>query len=81
MAMDAILKKLESKIEGLAKAYRTATQNEAKLAARVEELERRIATDEAASERVAALEKQKEELASRLENVVSMVDSALADNV
>ena len=78
MAMDGVLKQLESKIEELAKAYRTARKNEIELAKKVEELEKKASADAESSDRVAALESQRDELAKRLEKVLSLVDSTLA---
>ena len=78
MAMDAVLKELESRIEELVEAYREAKKTESKLAARVEELEARLATDSELGERVAALEKQRDELGKRLTKVLSLIDGTLA---
>jgi chaperonin cofactor prefoldin len=80
MAMDTVLKQLESRIEELVKAYQTASANEAKLAARVEELEGKIADASEASSRCEALEKQREELGKRLEKVLSLIDGTLSQN-
>lgn len=78
MAMDAILKELESRIEELVEAYREATKAESKLTARVEELEARLTSDSELGERVAALEKQREDLGKRLTKVLSLIDGTLA---
>ena len=78
MAMDTILKQLETKIEELVEAYRAAAANEAKLAERVAELEGRVAADSEIESRCEALEKQREELGKRLEKVVSLIDGTLA---
>jgi chaperonin cofactor prefoldin len=78
MAMDTVLKQLESRIEELVKAYQTANANEAKLAARVEELEAAVATASEANSRCEALEKQREELGKRLEKVLSVIDGTLS---
>jgi chaperonin cofactor prefoldin len=80
MAMDTVLKQLESRIEELVKAYQTASANEVKLAARVEELEGKIAAASEASSRCEALEKQREELGKRLEKVLSLIDGTLSQN-
>lgn len=80
MAMDTVLKQLESKIEELVKAYQKAVKNEAKLTARVEELEAKVASDSEASTRCKALEKQRDELGQRLEKVLSLIDDTLEKN-
>lgn len=78
--MDAVLKKLESKIEELITAYTQAAQRADELAARVEELEKQLANSSALGERVAEFETQRSELASRLEKVLELVDSTLASH-
>jgi predicted RNase H-like nuclease (RuvC/YqgF family) len=80
MAMDAVLKELESRIEELVEAYREAKKNESKLAARVEEIEAQLASESELGERVAALEKQRDELGKRLTKVLSLIDGTLAKN-
>jgi chaperonin cofactor prefoldin len=80
MAMDAVLKQLESRIEELVKAYQTANANEAKLAAQVKELEDKVAAVSEANSRCEALEKQREELGQRLEKVLSLIDGTLGKN-
>lgn len=77
MSMDAVLKQLESRIEELLAAYNKATARETELAGRVEELEAQVATGSEAGERVTALEKQRDELAERLEKVLALIDGAL----
>jgi chaperonin cofactor prefoldin len=78
MAMDTVLKQLESRIEELVNAYQTVSANEAKLAARVAELEGKAAADSEVSSRCEALEKQREELGKRLEKVLSLIDGTLS---
>ncbi|MDX2437405.1 MAG: hypothetical protein QNL88_10185 [Acidobacteriota bacterium] len=78
MAMDTVLKQLESRIEELVKAYQTATKNEAKLVARVAELEKTVASDSELSSRCKTLEKQRNELGKRLEKVLSLIDDTLS---
>ena len=78
MAMDAVLKELESRIEELVKAYQSAKKAESKLAARVEELEAKLKSDSDLSEKVAALEKQRDDLGKRLTKVLSLIDGTLA---
>ncbi len=80
MAMDTVLKQLESRIEELVNAYQKASANEAKLAARVEELEGEVAAASEAGSRCEALEKQREELGKRLEKVLSLIDGTLSKN-
>ena len=75
--MDAVLKQLESRIEELLAAYTKATTRETELAGRVEELETQVASGSEAGDRVAALEKQRDELAERLEKVLALIDGAL----
>ena len=80
MAMDGVLKQLESKIEELAKAYRTARKNEVELTEKIKELESKISKDAETSDRVVELERQRDELAKRLEKVLSLIDSTLSQN-
>ena len=80
MAMDAVLKQLEARIGELVKAYQTASKNEAKLAAQVEELENKLASNSEATSRCKALEKQRDELATRLEKVLTLIDGTLPSN-
>jgi chromosome segregation ATPase len=78
MAMDAVLKELESRIEELVEAYGAAKEVEAKLSSRIEELEARLKSDSELAERVAALEKQRDDLGKRLTKVLSLIDGTLA---
>jgi chaperonin cofactor prefoldin len=80
MAMDTVLKQLESKIEDLVKAYQKAAKNEATLTARIEELEAKAATDSDMTSRCKALEKQRDDLGKRLEKVLSLIDDTLSQN-
>lgn len=77
MSMDAVLKQLESRIEEMVEAYREAKKREAELASRVQELESQVASGSEAGERVAALEKQRDELGKRLEKVLTLIDGTL----
>lgn len=79
MAMDTVLKQLEARIDDLVKAYGEARKKEAELAAKLEELEGRAAADADLGGRVETLEKQRDELAARLEKVLKLIDGALAD--
>ena len=78
MAMDAVLKELESRIEELVKAYQTAKAAETKLAAKVEKLEARQKSDSELGERIAELEKQRDDLGKRLAKVLSLIDGTLS---
>ena len=78
MAMDAVLRQLESRIEELVEAYGTSRQHEAELEAQVADLQSRIDSDTQAGERVSKLEQQRGELGERLEKVLKLIDGALA---
>jgi predicted nucleic acid-binding Zn-ribbon protein len=77
MAMDAILKKLESRIEEFAQTHKKANDRVAELEARVEELEGQLGGSDDLDEKVRELEAQRAELADRLESVLGVIDSAL----
>ncbi|MEJ2580408.1 MAG: hypothetical protein P8127_02035 [Acidobacteriota bacterium] len=78
MAMDAVLKELESRIEELVEAYQAAKKSEAELTARVAELETKLESESELTGRVAGLEKQRDDLGKRLTKVLSLIDGALA---
>jgi len=78
MAMDAVLRQLESRIEELVEAYATSRKHEAELEAQVVDLQSRIDAEAKAGELTAKLEKQRDELGKRLEKVLKQIDSALA---
>jgi chaperonin cofactor prefoldin len=78
MAMDAVLKELESRIEELVKAYQTAKKSEAKLTEKVEKLEAQMKSESGLGDRVAELEKQRDDLGKRLTKVLSLIDGTLA---
>ncbi len=78
MAMDTVLKQLETKIEELVKAYQKASRNETALTAKVEALEKKAASDTEMSARCKALEEQRDALGKRLEKVLSLIDSTLS---
>lgn len=78
MAMDAVLKELESRIEELVKAYQEAKTAETKATAKIEKLEAQLKSDSQLSERVAELEKQRDDLGKRLTKVLSLIDGTLA---
>ncbi len=77
MAMDAILKKLESRIEEFAQAHKKANARVVELEARVEELEAQLGGSDDLDEKVRELEAQRADLADRLESVLGVIDSAL----
>ena len=76
--MDSVLKQLESRIEELIEAYGETKKRENDLAARVKELESQVASGTDLGEKVAGLEKQREELTTRLEKVLGLIDGTLA---
>ncbi len=78
MAMDAVLKELESRIEELVKAYKAAKDAETKLTAQVAKLEAQLKSDSDLGARVAELEKQRDDLGRRLTKVLSLIDGTLA---
>jgi phage shock protein A len=78
MAMDAVLRQLESRIEELVEAYTTSRKHEVELEVQVADLQSRIDADTKAGELTAKLEKQRDELAKRLEKVLKQIDGALA---
>lgn len=75
--MEAVLKQLESRIEEMVKAFNEATARAAALDIRVQELEGEAESKSDLGERVAALEKQRDELAERLQKVLSLIDDTL----
>jgi chromosome segregation ATPase len=84
MAMETVLKELESRIEELVEAYRGAGERCAELEAKVEELEeqrdeldRKLSSSSAVNDRVAELEQQRDQLAARLEKVLGLIDGVL----
>ena len=78
MAMEAVLKQLEARIDDLVKAYGEARKREAELTAKLEKLEDRLASSADLGKRVEGLEKQRDELAARLGKVLKLIDSTLA---
>ncbi len=78
MAMDAVLRQLESRIEELVEAYGKSKQHELELEAQVADLQKRINSDTKTGERTAKLEKQRDELGKRLEKVLKQIDGVLA---
>lgn len=87
MAMESVLKELESRIETLVEAYRSARSLAAELEAKVAgletektELEAKLSGSSKASDRVAELERQRDQLAGRLEKVLGLIDRVLEDS-
>ncbi len=78
MAMDAVLRQLESRIEELVEAYTTSRKHEAELEAQVADLQSQIDANTQAGERTAKLEKQRDELCKSLEKVLKKIDGTLA---
>lgn len=79
MAMDAVLKQLESRIEELVSAYGASRKREAELAAKLEKLGDQLAAEAKVGDRVAELEKQRDELGKRLEKVLELIDGTLTE--
>jgi len=79
MAMDAVLRQLESRIEELVEAYAKSRKHEAELEAQVADLQSRIDANTQAGKLTEKLEKQRDELGKRLEKVLKQIDSALAN--
>lgn len=87
MAMESVLKQLESRIEELVEAYSGAVTRSAELEGKVGDLDNEITELKAqlsgqseAGERVASLEKQRDELAARLEKVLGLIDGVLGSD-
>jgi len=87
MAMESVLKQLESRIEELVEAYSGAVLRSAELETRVGDLETeaielktRLSGESDAGKRVALLEQQRDELAARLEKVLGLIDGVLTSN-
>jgi len=78
MAMDAVLKQLESRIEELVSAYGDSKKREAELAAQIEKLSAQLTSESKVGDRVAELENQRDELGKRLEKVLKLIDGTLA---
>lgn len=84
MAMESVLKTLEERIEELVEAYRGATDRSTELETKVSaleddilELEVKLEGSTGAGERVTELESQRDELATRLEKVLGLIDGVL----
>jgi chromosome segregation ATPase len=85
MAMESILKELESRIEELVDAHGGAVARSTELEEKVTELETKLAEAEDKltsqskdGDRITELETQRSELGARLEKVLELVDGALA---
>lgn len=77
MAMETVLKQLESKIDELVEAYGASRVRVAELEQRVAELEGRLSGLAEAEGRASSLESQRQALADRLHQVVATIDRAL----
>ena len=84
MAMESVLKQLETRIEELVESYREAVARSAELETKVgecgleiDELKTQLAGSTNANERVESLEKDRDELAARLEKVLGLIDGVL----
>jgi chromosome segregation ATPase len=82
MAIESILERLETRIEEMVEAYDSSRSQVTKLESRVAELEERLEqrneAETEAEERIKVLEGQRDELTTRLEKVLSLIDGALA---
>ena len=77
MTMEAVLKKLESRIEEFVEAHRVSTERIAELEKELGELESKMATSSDLADKVQLLEAQRDQLAKRLEKVLTTIDDAL----
>ena len=77
MTMESVLKQLETKIDEFVKVHDRATAKTKKLEARVAELEKELESSTVADERIEELEKQRDDMAERLEKVLSHIDAAM----
>jgi seryl-tRNA synthetase len=75
--MDSVLSTLESKIEELIAAHDEARKSRDELQAKVEKLETQLSESGELTDKVAALEQQRTDLAARLEKVLEQVDATL----
>jgi TolA-binding protein len=79
MTMEAVLKKLESRIEEFVEAHRASGERISELEAQISELEGKMAKSADLSDRVQLLEAQRDQLSKRLEKVLETIDKALGD--
>lgn len=84
MAMESVLKQLEARIEELVESYSGAVARSTELETKVGECETEIgelktqlAGSTTANERVETLERERDELATRLEKVLGLIDGVL----
>jgi len=80
MTMDAVLKKLESRIEEFVDAHRASSERIAELEAQVEKLEATMAKSSGLSDKIQLLEAQRDQLSKRLEKVLATIDKALGES-
>jgi DNA repair ATPase RecN len=79
MAMESVLKKLESKVEEFVEAHRVATERVSELDGRVQELEGQLADSSELADKAKELQKARDQLGKRLEKVLATIDGALGD--
>lgn len=84
MAMESVLKQLEARIEELVESYSAAVTRSTELEAKIgeyeteiDELKNQLAGNTTAGERVETLERERDELATRLEKVLGLIDGVL----
>ncbi len=77
MAMESVLKQLESRIEELVGSYQAANTRAEELGERVEELEKEVQENAEVAAKLSEFEQQRDAMAERLEKVLGMIDSAL----
>jgi uncharacterized protein Yka (UPF0111/DUF47 family) len=77
MTMEAVLKKLESRIEEFVEAHRVSAERIAELETQVGELKGKMAASSDLADKVQLLEAQRDQLSRRLEKVLTTIDDAL----
>jgi chromosome segregation ATPase len=77
MAMESVLKKLESKVEEFVEAHRVAAARVSELEARVAELEGQLEDSSKLTDKIKDLEASRSQLSERLEKVLETIDGAL----
>jgi len=84
--MESVLKQLETRIEELVASYREAVARSTELEAKVgecsteiDELRAQLAANASANDRVEILEKERNELAARLQKVLGLIDGVLGE--
>jgi predicted nucleic acid-binding Zn-ribbon protein len=77
MTMESVLKQLEGRLDELVTAYRAAVGRVAELEAKLAEAEKRATRASAVNEQVEAFEREKQDLGTRLQKVLEIIDTAL----